>query len=93
VQYIGQRPNPAAIKTYTPYNNRECLHCHQGARSFEEQSAHNEKAETLASITSNTISCLSSGCHEFIHEVELLGEAPLWNPDGTAEGDDAAPEN
>jgi hypothetical protein len=25
-----------AIRLYDPYNNRECLHCHLGARSFEE---------------------------------------------------------
>jgi cytochrome c-type protein NapC len=81
VQYLAQAPEPAAIKTYAPYNNRECLHCHEGARSFEEQSAHTEETGRLASIKSNTVSCLSSGCHEFIHEVELLGEVPFWSPD------------
>src|SRR5947209_8533268 len=34
VQYLGTIPNK--IELYTPYNNRECLHCHEGARSFEE---------------------------------------------------------
>jgi hypothetical protein len=32
VQYLGTSMNP--IRLYTPYNNRECLHCHLGARSF-----------------------------------------------------------
>ena len=93
VQYIGQRPEPAAIKTYSPYNNRECLHCHQGARSFEQQSAHNEEAGMMASIKSNATSCLSSGCHEFVHEVELLGEATFWDPSPAAEDSNAGPPN
>jgi cytochrome c-type protein NapC len=93
VQYIGERPEPVAVKTYVPYNNRECLHCHLGARSFEEQSAHNAEARTLASIKSNAVSCLSSGCHEFVHEVELLGEVPLWNPGPTSEKSNAGSEN
>ena len=32
VQYFGKIPKPEDIKLYTPYNNRECLHCHAGAR-------------------------------------------------------------
>ena len=36
VEYVGTIPKPAEIKLYTPYNNRECLHCHAGARSYEE---------------------------------------------------------
>src|SRR5947209_2706273 len=32
--YIGHPANP--IKLYEPFNNRECLHCHSGARSFRE---------------------------------------------------------
>jgi cytochrome c-type protein NapC len=91
VQYLGTRPEPAAIRTYAPYNNRECLHCHEGGRSFEEQSAHNREAGSLASIRSNAVSCISSGCHEFIHEVELLGDVTFWNP--AQGGDNAEPEN
>src|SRR5262245_17010267 len=32
VNYLGTPPD--TIKLYTPFNNRECLHCHGGARSF-----------------------------------------------------------
>src|ERR1051325_11060734 len=39
VQYLGTIPKE--IKLYEPYNNRECLHCHLGARSFEEGAMHN----------------------------------------------------
>src|SRR5579872_5976853 len=40
VQYLGTVPQPKEIKLYEPYNNRECLHCHLGARSFEEHEKH-----------------------------------------------------
>jgi cytochrome c-type protein NapC len=30
VYYLGKPPQPADIKLYEPYNNRECLHCHAG---------------------------------------------------------------
>src|SRR6185503_14150562 len=39
-QYLGTIPD--TIKLRTPYNNRECLHCHEEARSFLENSAHRE---------------------------------------------------
>ena len=40
VYYLGTPPSPENIKLYEPYNNRECLHCHAGARSFEEGAVH-----------------------------------------------------
>jgi cytochrome c-type protein NapC len=92
VQYFGNIPEPATIKTYTPYNNRECLHCHLGSRSFEEQSTHNKETDTMASIKSNAVSCLSSGCHEFVHDVELFGDVTFWNPNPSAENNNE-PEN
>ena len=69
VQYFGTIPKPSEIKLYTPYNNRECLHCHEGARNFEEGVIHAADADTLAAIKSNKLSCISSGCHDMIHEV------------------------
>jgi cytochrome c-type protein NapC len=36
IYYLGTPPAPGDIKLYEPFNNRECLHCHLGARSFEE---------------------------------------------------------
>src|SRR5580765_4197974 len=36
VDYLGKVPAPSDIKLYDSYNNRECLHCHEGARSFQE---------------------------------------------------------
>ena len=34
VQYFG-KSTTILFRLYEPYNNRECLHCHLGARSFE----------------------------------------------------------
>ncbi len=34
VYWFGTPMKP--IRLYQPYNNRECLHCHEGARSFED---------------------------------------------------------
>jgi cytochrome c-type protein NapC len=75
VQYIGKPPAPEAIRLYTPYNNRECLHCHQGARSFEESPIHSAMRDDLVS---NQTSCLTSGCHETVHKVANLGTVKFW---------------
>lgn len=80
VNYIGGVPRKIAL--YTPYNNRECLHCHLGARSFEEGATHTAEEGTLAKIKSNQLSCMSSGCHETTHDVANLGKAAFWKPAG-----------
>ena len=76
VQYIGTIPD--TLKLYSPYNNRECLHCHEGARSFVENPHHSETPTMLASITSNQLSCISSGCHDVIHNVHELNGVEFW---------------
>jgi nitrate/TMAO reductase-like tetraheme cytochrome c subunit len=73
VQYLGTPPKPADIKLYAPFNNRECLHCHEGSRSFEEGSTH---ADLLPQIKSNEISCLT--CHDLVHDVGSLADATFW---------------
>jgi len=75
-QYLGRVQTP--IRLYTPYNNRECLHCHDGARSFEEGAVHSADPSIMASIKSNELSCVSSGCHANVHDVAHLGELKLW---------------
>lgn len=80
VQYFGTVPKPAEIKLYQPYNNRECLHCHEGARDFEEGALHSADPELLAGIKSNKISCLTSGCHDMVHGIESLNDAQFWTP-------------
>jgi hypothetical protein len=73
VNYLGA---PAGHdRLYKPYNNRECLHCHEGARSFESSDAHTETDTTMTAIKANRLSCMSSGCHDLVHDVTNLGQA------------------
>jgi cytochrome c-type protein NapC len=78
VHYLGTVPLPKDIRLYRPYSNRECLHCHLGARTFEEGATHNEEPDRLALIKSNKLSCLSSGCHESVHNIAKLNEMKFW---------------
>jgi len=71
VYYLGDIPEK--IQLYEAYNNRECLHCHAGARSFEESDLHKEMR---AELGSNTTSCLE--CHDAVHNVDELKGKPLW---------------
>ena len=80
VQYFGKIPKPEEIKLYTPYNNRECLHCHAGARAYEEASSHHKSPDVLARAASNQLSCVSSNCHDIVHDVGNLKDATFWTP-------------
>ena len=80
VQYFGKIPKPEDLKLYTPYNNRECLHCHAGARSYEEASSHHKSPDMLALAASNQLSCTSSNCHDVVHNVADLTGATFWKP-------------
>src|SRR6202165_5948875 len=81
VHYLGSRPAPEAIRLYDPYNNRECLHCHLGARSFEEGAVHTADPDLLPALKANKISCLSSGCHDVVHNVGQLDKVKFWKGD------------
>lgn len=78
IQYVQTPPAPAAIRLYVPYNNRECLHCHLGARKFEEAGAHVKRTGLLQRVKANQESCISSGCHEFVHDVGNLKDMTFW---------------
>jgi nitrate/TMAO reductase-like tetraheme cytochrome c subunit len=75
VYYFGTIPKK--IKLYDPYNNRECLHCHAGARSFEEKDTHQE---VRADLASGKTSCLE--CHDTIHAVDKVAGAKMWKETG-----------
>jgi cytochrome c-type protein NapC len=75
VQYLGHVPAPEDIHLYVAYNNRECLHCHLGARSFEDEPTHSAMRNDLVS---NQVSCLTSGCHDTIHNVKDLANQKFW---------------
>ena len=76
MQYIGHAAPP--LHLYSAYNNRECLHCHSGARSFETGAVHSADPSIMALIKSNQLSCVSSGCHQSVHNVAHLGEMKVW---------------
>jgi cytochrome c-type protein NapC len=76
-QYFSN-PTPP-LHLYHPYNNRECLHCHLGARNFETGATHTADPEIMADIKSNKISCLTSGCHDQVHNTTKLHEVKFWN--------------
>ena len=59
IQYFGNIPKPGDIKLYTAFNNRECLHCHAGARSYMETSSHHKTPDMLQLAAENK---LSSAC-------------------------------
>ncbi|MCH9650178.1 MAG: NapC/NirT family cytochrome c [Deltaproteobacteria bacterium] len=77
VNYFGTPGEP--IELYEPYRNRECLHCHGGARSFEEAEFH---ADIRAELTTDETSCLE--CHEFVHAVEELDGLEKWSLEGSS---------
>jgi cytochrome c-type protein NapC len=76
VHYLGKPHDP--IRLYEPYHNRECLHCHLGARSFEEGAVHTADPDLLPAVKANKVSCLSSGCHEVVHNVAQLSTVKFW---------------
>jgi cytochrome c-type protein NapC len=80
VEYFGTVPKPVDIKLYSPYNNRECLHCHLGARRYEEASEHHKDPTMLARAASNELSCMASNCHDIVHDVDTLKDASFWSP-------------
>src|SRR4029077_18663382 len=79
VYYFTTPPPPEKIKLYDAYNNRECLHCHEGARSFEQGAVHNSDPDLLPGIKANKISCITSGCHDVVHNVGTLNKVKFWN--------------
>ena len=83
MQYLGKIPGK--IELYEPYKNRECLHCHAGARTFEEGATHNMENGRLESIKSGALSCLSTGCHDAGHGIKGLGNKTFWTPGSGAQ--------
>lgn len=79
VYYLTKPPAPENIKLHEPYDNRECLHCHLGARSFEQGAVHTADPDLLPSVKANQLSCISSGCHETVHKVGTLSKVKMWN--------------
>lgn len=71
VNTLGEIPEKLAL--YSPYQNRECLHCHSGMRKFEQSELHSDIREDLAN---NVTSCLE--CHSVVHDVDNVASQPVW---------------
>lgn len=78
VQYFGEIPEQLSL--YSPYQNRECLHCHDGARNFT-----GEHLDYAAELSSGEMSCLE--CHDVGHNVAELEGAARWTAEASREGD------
>ncbi len=75
MQYVSTPPKTIHIPG--GYSNLQCLHCHAGARNFEENPVH---IAMMDSLKTNQMSCLSSGCHDMVHNVTQLGNVKMWRP-------------
>jgi cytochrome c-type protein NapC len=75
LQYVSTPPNPITIPG--GFQNAQCLHCHLGARNFEENPVH---SAMMDSLKSNQTSCLTSGCHDTAHDVANLSHQKFWTP-------------
>lgn len=75
MQYVSSPPKTISIRG--GYSNLQCLHCHDGARSFEANPVHQA---IMASLKSNQLSCISSGCHDTVHNVAALSQVKFWRP-------------
>jgi cytochrome c-type protein NapC len=76
VQYFGTVPEK--IHHRGRYRNRECLHCHAESRSFVEAVTHRSEPGRMDAIRGDSLSCLSSGCHDTVHGVDKLGAVSFW---------------
>ncbi|MGD0429438.1 MAG: NapC/NirT family cytochrome c [Candidatus Acidiferrales bacterium] len=75
MQYVSTPPNPITIPG--GFKNAQCLHCHLGARAFEENPVH---AAMMDSLKSEQTSCLTSGCHDTVHHASQVDHLKMWRP-------------
>lgn len=75
LQYVSTPPK--VIEIPGGFSNLQCLHCHAGARSFEENPVHMAMMDTLKS---NQMSCISSGCHDTVHNTSQVDHLKMWRP-------------
>lgn len=79
--WLTQNKQPP-LKLYTAYTNQNCLHCHLGAKSFEEGATHNADADIMLQIKADKMSCVSSGCHDLNHDTMNLDKQKFYYPGG-----------
>jgi cytochrome c-type protein NapC len=64
---------PEKLALYQPYPNANCLHCHDDARRFLEQPAHQP---VLEAVQSGSRSCLT--CHRVAHDMSKVEAHSFW---------------
>ncbi len=74
--FFAGRDGDAPLHLYDPFLNRECLHCHAGARSYEESFGHEDMLRDLAD---ESASCLD--CHDTTHAIDTIEGHELWEPE------------
>ena len=76
VHFLGDVPAPEDMELYAPYPNRNCLHCHDDARSYLEASPHRGQFDALASGERSCLECHASG-----HQLAKVEERKFWFPE------------
>ena len=71
MEYVSTPPK--TIHLDGTYSNLQCLHCHAGMRTFDENITH---TAIMGSLTTNQISCIS--CHDMIHNASEVGHLKMW---------------
>ena len=71
MEYVSTPPK--TIHLDGQYSNLQCLHCHTGMRSFDENPTH---TAIMGSLKTNQISCIS--CHNMIHNASEVGHLKMW---------------
>jgi cytochrome c-type protein NapC len=71
MEYVSTPPK--TIHLDSQYSNLQCLHCHTGMRTFDENPTH---TAIMGSLKTNQISCIS--CHNMIHNASEVGHLKMW---------------
>jgi cytochrome c-type protein NapC len=71
MEYVSTPPK--TIRLEGQYSNLQCLHCHTGMRSFDENPTH---TAIMGSLKTNQISCIS--CHDTIHNASEVSRLKMW---------------
>jgi cytochrome c-type protein NapC len=82
MEYVSTPPK--TIHLDGQYSNLQCLHCHAGMRSFDEDPTH---TAIMGSLKTNRTSCIS--CHDMIHNASEVSHLKMW-VDGDAPTSPAA---
>ncbi len=82
MEYVSTPPK--TIHLEGTYSNLQCLHCHDGMRSFDENPTH---TAIMGSLKTNRTSCIS--CHNTIHNASQVDHLKMW-VDGDAPASVAA---